>query len=99
MLRCTVRLSLPSSLAPAQMYLISPVIDLNRLLPLEPTNRPALDEFSAMVMRNGQSSNINWPGDEELRDIEHPLEIDDSDIDPFNALAIGNRGAVQGLEP
>ena len=77
------------------MYLIPPVTDLNRLLSLEPTNRPALDELSAMVMHDGQSSNVNWPGDEELqltdpRDIEHPLEIDDSDINPFNALAIGD---------
>ncbi len=48
-----------------------------------------------MVMFDRQDSNVEWPGDEQLRlqdpgNIELALEVADSDCDPLNALAVGN---------
>ncbi|KAI1786102.1 hypothetical protein LXA43DRAFT_1185370 [Ganoderma leucocontextum] len=69
--------------------------DITRLLALEPTNRPARDELGTMVRFERAVRDVNWPGDGELflkepTDIELPLEIDDSDCDPFKALTVGN---------
>ena len=48
-----------------------------------------------MVMHDRQRSNVNRRGDEQLelidpKSIYPPLEIDDSAINPFNALALGD---------